>query len=72
MPKFYRAEATKEIYWDGKTYRRGDAITVLDTDVELLRTAGVIGDVKRFIPEIEMATVAPPENASRNYGRKGR
>ena len=75
MQKWFRAVCTKEIHWpekDGRTYRQGDAITVLDTDVELLRSAGVIGDIKRVDPGVEMAVAGPPEDASKNYRRRGR
>jgi len=69
--KWYRAECLKEIFWDGRTYRRGDRITVSDEDVETLRQASVIGDIVR-VPAVELAIVDAPEDASRNYRRKGR
>jgi hypothetical protein len=69
-PKRYRAECVKEIYWGGKTYRRGEHITVMDGDVETLRDAGVIGDIKRITAEVETAVITAPENTARNYRRK--
>lgn len=70
-PKWYRAECLKEIFWDGRTHKRGDRITITDEDVETLRQAAVIGDIIR-IPDVELAVKAAPENTSKNYRRHER
>jgi hypothetical protein len=72
-PRRYSAEIVdRQIIFQGRSYRPGDRIEISGADVDILRSAGVIGDLKRLAPAVEMATVAAPENASRNYGRKGR
>jgi hypothetical protein len=70
MNGVFSAICTKEIYWSGKTYRRGATILVEATSVEQLRSAGVIGDIKRA--EVEMATKDAPEDAAQNYRRRSR
>jgi hypothetical protein len=68
--RLYRAVCTKEIYWAGQTHRQGDTISIVSDDVETLRAAGVIGDIKRV--DVETAVNEAPEDASRNYRRRGR
>lgn len=68
MPsRFYKATCTKEIYWAGKTYSQNDPIIVAADDVQILSEAGVIGDIRKMVSGVELATVEAPENAARNY-----
>ena len=72
-PRRYAAEVTaSEIVYRGRSYRRGDHIDITGQDVDVLREAGVIGAIKRLSTAVEMAVVEPPEDASRNYRRRGR
>jgi hypothetical protein len=69
----YSAEVTtRQIIYKGRSYRPGDRIEILGTDVDTLREAGVIGAIKRLESTVETAVVAAPEDASRNYKRRPR
>lgn len=72
MPKWYRATCVKEIYWAGQTYNAGSPIKITEEDTQILRDAGVIGDIKEINIDVEQAVLEAPENASRNYRRKAR
>jgi len=66
----YRAKCLKEIYWDDQTYRPGDSIAVKRVDMDILRDAGVIGDIRKI--EIETATIRAPEKATKSYKKTTR
>lgn len=74
MPKWFKAVCLKEIYWKGKTYRQHDKINVIEEDVQILSSAGVLGDIKKIEIEanVETATREAPENAVLQYRKKGR
>jgi len=74
MPKWYKATCVKEIYWAGQTYNAGSPIRVTEEDVQILRDAGVIGDIKKMeiSGPVEQAISEAPENASRNYRKRAR
>lgn len=69
-PKFYKATCTKEISWpekNGRTYRQDDTIIVSADDIQILSEAGVIGDIRKMVAEVETAVIEAPENAARSY-----
>ena len=67
----YSAITLKEIFWQGKTYKRGAPIVIIADDLDILRAAGVIGNVKSIqVPDVEFAVKAAPENAKRPHRGK--
>ena len=72
-PRWYRATCIGNFSMGARPYRSGDAITLVDVDKEELRAAGLIADIHEIPrPVVETATVDAPEDASRNYRRRGR
>jgi len=67
--RWYKATCLKEIYWKGKIFRMYDKIKVASDDIEILRNAGVIGDIKK-INDVEFAVKKAPENAKRTYKKR--
>lgn len=67
----YEAVCTKEIFWKGKTYIQGDSIKILEPDMHILFNAGVIGAMKKIVPNNgkEYAIREAPENAMQEHGR---
>jgi len=65
------AFCTREIYWKGKTYKRGDPIEITKEDAYILFNAGVIGDLKK-VQDIEFAVREAPENAKKIYKKRNK
>lgn len=73
MPNWYKAICLKEIYWpekNGETYRQGDPIKIIESDVRILADAGVVGDIKKINAAIETATKKASESAMKPSYRK--
>lgn len=68
----YEAICVKEIYWKGKTYIKGDPIIIIEPDMHTLFSAGVIGAMKKIIPDNgkEYAIREAPENAMQMHGKQ--
>ena len=68
----WKATVSRAIVFKGVTVREGETLLLTDQQMRDLYGAGVIGAMKRVAP-VEMATAAKaPEDASRNYGKRGR
>ena len=65
----YSAITLKEIFWKGETYKRGEPIIIIADDLDILRAAGVVGDLKKM-PDVEFAVKEPTENAKKPHRGK--
>jgi hypothetical protein len=75
MTTWYEAKCSKQILWKNKNYSPGDKIKIIEADMQILWSAGVIGDMKKIQNEenlIEQTIVEAPENEMRPFRRKAR
>jgi hypothetical protein len=72
--KLFKGICTKEIFWNARTYRQGDSILIDVDDLQILKEAGVVGDIAPYVlpDKIEYAVKEAPENEMKPYKRRGR